>query len=275
MPKLGPLSVRHVAIGQVDPAEMRSHTEHGLAYITRGSLVLEHGGAVEGTRGMVALMPAGTPHRLLDARDAHLWMVRFCATCFQLDESLPLMAPFSRVRRGALPVVPIAEPRQQRMLDLNHELQDESERGAPASLELVRSLLLLLLGEVQRAMPGGAAPPGPGGLVADALEFIQQRCLEPISLRDVAASVHRTPAHVAATVKNATGYSVGQWINAGRVAEASARLAHTDNSIGGIANHVGWQDTTHFIRQFRRAYGTTPAAWRREHRATHENGASG
>lgn len=268
-----PILVRHIEISHSDPYQVRSHTEHGLAYITSGRLLLEHGGPVEVGQGAVALVPAGVPHRSLGAQDAHLWMVRFCATCLRLDESLPLMGPFRRVRRGALPVVPIAEPRRRRVLGLYHELQDESERVAPEALDLMRSLLLLLLGEVQRAMPGVRVATGRGGLVADALEFIQQRCFEPISLRDVAAAVHRTPAHVAATVKNATGYSVGRWINAGRVAEAAARLAHTDDSIGQIANHIGWQDKTHFIRQFRRAYGITPAAWRREHRASHDDAA--
>ena len=88
--------------------------------------------------------------------------------------------------------------------------------------------------------------------------------------RDVAVAVHRTPAHVAATVKDATGYSVGAWISAGRVAEAASRLVHTDDSLDDIAHHVGWRDKTHFIRQFRNAYGATPAAWRREQRTRHD-----
>ena len=265
-----PILVRHVEIDRFDPHPETSHTEHGLAYLTGGRLLLERGGPVEVKPGTVALAPAGVPHRSLGGSDVDLWMVQFCATCLHLDESLPLMSPFRRVRRGALPIVPIAETRRQRVLQLYHELRDESERAVPESLDLMRSLLLLLLGEVQRAMPGIRVATGKGDLVSDALAFIQQRCFDPISLRDVAAAVHRTPAHVAATVKNATGYSVGQWINAGRVAEAAARLAHTDDSIGQIANHIGWQDKTHFIRQFRRAYGMTPAAWRREHRAGHE-----
>ncbi|MCZ6665359.1 MAG: AraC family transcriptional regulator [Gammaproteobacteria bacterium] len=155
------------------------------------------------------------------------------------------------------------------MLRLYRELQEECERGAPESSELVRSLLLLLLGEVRRAMPGGETTAPTGSLVADALEFIQRRCLDPISLKDVAAAVHRTPAHVAFTVKKFTSHSVGEWLRAGRVAEAAARLAHTEDSIDEITNHVGWQDKTHFIRQFRKSHGATPAAWRRQHRAKH------
>lgn len=70
-------------------------------------------------------------------------------------------------------------------------------------------------------------------------------------------------------VKKETGYSVGEWIRAGRLAEAAARLAHTDDSLDVIAEHVRWRDQTQFIRQLEKAYGTTPAAWRRAHRAGH------
>jgi len=50
---------------------------------------------------------------------------------------------------------------------------------------------------------------------------------------------------------------------------AAASLVYTEDSIDEITHHVGWQDQTHFIRQFRKTYGATPAAWRRQHRAQH------
>jgi AraC family transcriptional regulator, arabinose operon regulatory protein len=31
-----------------------------------------------------------------------------------------------------------------------------------------------------------------------------------------------------------------------------------------IVEELGWNDTTHFIRQFKKAYGDTPAAWRKK-----------
>lgn len=264
-----PVLVWHLEDDSFGPYAKASHTEHVLVYVATGQLVLEHGSSIEVMPGSMVLVPAGVPHRVLRGIDMDVWGVSFCATCLRLDESLPLMIPFLRVRRGALPIVPIPKTRQHRVLQLYHELQEESKQALPESLDLVRSLLLVLLREAQRGMPGMRVPSSSGGLVSDALTFIQQHCFEPISLRHVAGAVHRTPAHVAATVKQATGYSVGQWINAGRVAEAATRLVHTEAPIGEIANQIGWQDKTHFIRQFRRAYGMTPAAWRRRHRVSH------
>ena len=179
------------------------------------------------------------------------------------------MSPFRRVRHGALPVVDVAKGRRRRVVRLYKDLAEEQERAAPESPELLRSLVTLVLGELCRAMPGERPSAGQGTLVADALGEIQRRCFEPISLRDVAKAVHRSPAHVASVVKRETGYSVGEWISSARVAEAASRLAHTDDSLDAIAEHVGWRDKTHFIRQFKKAYGVTPAAWRRSHRAEH------
>ncbi len=109
------------------------------------------------------------------------------------------------------------------------------------------------------ARPRGAVE---GSVVAEALGFIERHCFEPISLRDVAEAVHRSPAHVTTLVRRATGKPVQAWIIAGRLAEARRRLRQTDEHVDVIAERVGYADATHFIRLFRRAHGITPAAWR-------------
>jgi AraC-like DNA-binding protein len=47
------------------------------------------------------------------------------------------------------------------------------------------------------------------------------------------------------------------------MAEARRRLRATDERVDAIATRVGYADVTHFIRQFRRAHGMTPSAWRK------------
>lgn len=261
--------VVHAREEHLHPHPETSHTEHGLHYLERGWIRLVHGAPIRVEEGALTIMPAGVPHTPLEGRDVSYWMLGFCPTCLNLDEGQLLMSPFRRVRLGAFPAPTVQKSRRRRVVRLFRELDEEIQRGAPESPELARSLLMLLLGEVRRAMPGQDAPAPAGSLVSEALAFIQRRCLEPISLEDVAAAVHRTPAHVTSSVKKATGFTVGQWITSGRIAEAAARLAHTDDSLDAIAEHVGWRDKTHFIRQFRKAHGVTPAAWRRQHRTLH------
>ncbi len=246
-----------------------SHTEHGLTFVVDGILRMEHGTEIRVAPGSVVVVPVGAPHRLIEGRDLEYWLLGFCASCVRMDETQLLMQPFMQVRHGALPIVLVPAGKRRKLVRLYRELKAESERHGPEAPELSRCLLSLILGEVYRAMPMTRASVSDGSLVAKALAFIQQHCLEAISLKDVASAVHRTPSHVAATIKTATGYSVGDWIRSGRVGEAATRLAHTDASLDEVAAHVGWQDKTHFIRQFRKVYGITPAAWRKQHAHSH------
>ena len=149
------------------------------------------------------------------------------------------------------------------MLRLFKELHAEAAETSPAAFELARAQMILMLGELLRAMPTTDASQPAGSLVAESLDYIHRHALEPLSLADVAAAVHRSPAHVTTAVRKATGHTVGQWIAAAKVAEAARWLSHTDDTLDAITQRVGWRDKTHFIRQFRRIYGQTPAAWRR------------
>ena len=165
-----------------------------------------------------------------------------------------------------MPIASVAAGRRRKVARLYRELAEEERRAAPESPELSRALLFLLLGEAVRALPHTEGPVVPARLSALALEYNQKNATTGISLRDVARVVDRAPAHVATTVKADTGHTVGDWITAARLSEAAAQLRHTDASLNEVADHAGYQDTTHFIRQFKKAYGATPIAWRRKQR---------
>jgi len=261
-----PIEVGHEFIERLEPHPHASHTEHVVTLIVRGRLRMEHGNEVEIGPGCLTLVPAGVPHQLLGGENIEAWCLGFCASCMELEENHPLMAAFRRVRLGALPVVQISDERQPYYVMLMQELQAEIKRSTPESSDVTRSLLLLILNEVKRAAPLDVSQIGEQSLISDALAYIQKHSLEPISLKSVAAAVHRSPAHLATVVKKNTGYSVGEWITRSRLSEACSRLAHTDEKIDVMATKVGWNDVTHFIRQFKKVYGVTPAAWRKENR---------
>jgi AraC-like DNA-binding protein len=244
------------------------HEHVALVYYTQGEAVVEQRGELFVKAGDVHLVPAGEPHRLVTARDGAAWGVGFCAPCFATTELGGLFEPFDRVRAGASAVFRIPEARQEHLESLCRRLHEETTRpvvGLHGTL-VQKSLLALILAEVGTAASVNATTDLRPTLVGEALGFIERYCLGPISLDDVARAVRRSPAYVTHTLKRATGKSVGEWIIAGRLAEARNRLLHSDEFVEIIAERVGYADPTHFIRLFRRVHGVTPAAWRAERR---------
>ncbi|WP_434390546.1 helix-turn-helix domain-containing protein [Melittangium boletus] len=244
-----------------------THDYAVLGYCTAGTTTIEQRGHFTLQAGEVLLIPAGEPHRHVDVQRPEFWMLGFCPVCLLADEaSAELLTPFEHVRSGASAVVKIPEPRRAFLEHLFVELRDESERDGGASPAVERSLLTLIISEVSRAADWQARSGAADGLVTETLRYIERHCLEPLSPRDVAAAMHRSPAHLTTAVRRATGRSVQEWIISGRMSEARRRLLHSDEIVAVIAERVGYADATHFIRLFRRAHGVTPTAWRARYR---------
>ncbi|MCR9162599.1 MAG: helix-turn-helix domain-containing protein [Nannocystaceae bacterium] len=238
-------------------AGLAVHTYSAMGLVLEGKGAFEQSGRFRLQPGDVYLVPAGMRHRLLEVDELDAWGVRFNPPCFASTDVGRLFAPFDRARAGGSAVVSIPAARRPFLATLCSELAAETSDAIAQ-----RSLLSLILTEVSRAAGVGAPAHVTGSLAGDALRFIERNCLGPISLADVAKAVHRSPAHVSSVVRRSTGTSVKGWIIAGRLAEASSRLMHSDDSVEAIADRVGYADPTHFIRLFRRTYGVTPAAWR-------------
>lgn len=219
--------------------------------------------------GDLLLVPAGEPHRMVEAEGLEAIGVGFCASCLAVTDLAPLLSPLARVRGGASPVLTVPVARRsalrERFDGLATALLDNDRPGDTAAL-VQRSWLALLLAEVKTiGSVAGHVAPRPS-VVADALAYIEQHCLEPISLAHIAAAVSRTPSYVTSLLSSSTGKTAGAWITAGRMSEARRRLLHTDERIDIVAERVGYADVTHFTRLFKRAHGLPPGAWRAQHR---------
>lgn len=260
-----------VASRQVHDGERslsRAHVTHGfaaLAFYTGGRARVELKGEWKLGQGDVLLVPAGEPHRMLEREQPELWKLAFCVPCLAADGATALLEPFERVRDGASPVVHVPPARREFLEGLFREIERVGAEPSPGDTvhAIQKSLLTLILAEVERAArAAGADQAAKGGVVVEALRFIERHCLGELSVDDVAAAVGRTPSYVTTALKQATGRGAGQWIASGRMAEARRLLLHSDEKIEVIAGRVGYADATHFIRMFRREHGATPAAWR-------------
>jgi AraC family transcriptional activator of pobA len=245
-----------------------THSYAALLFYTRGGARMEQQGVWKLGEGDVLLVPAGERHRVLERRPARYWGLSVHTPCFAAEGAASILEPFERVRDGASAVVHIPPARHEYLEMLFRELEaaGRGPRGGPsASLDTIRkSLLTLVLAEVDRAVgPSESRRATAGGrVVVDALRFIERNCLRHLTLTDVAEAVGRTPTYVTTLLTQATGRSAGDWIVSGRMAEARRLLLHSDERVDLIAERVGYADSTHFIRMFRREHGATPAAWR-------------
>lgn len=243
-----------------------THSYAALTLHTGGRSRVEQNGEWHLVEGDVFLVPAGEPHRALETQGVELWGLAFCVPCFAADSAASLLGPFERVRDGATPVVHIPPARRDFLVALFRELEQigGAPRGSSDALDAIqRSLLTLILAEVDRATTLHDPPRATGGgVVVDALRFIERNCLGRLTLQEIAAAVGRSPTYVTAALAQATGRSAGDWITSGRMAEARRLLLHSGERIDIVAERVGYADATHFIRMFRREHGATPAAWR-------------
>ena len=84
------------------------------------------------------------------------------------------------------------------------------------------------------------------------------------TLATYAAECFVSPGHLNRIVKDATGKSVGSWIDIARLSNARRLLGDTDLPIAEIATSIGMDDPSYFSRFFKHHTGVTPVAFRKK-----------
>jgi AraC family transcriptional regulator len=111
------------------------------------------------------------------------------------------------------------------------------------------------------ARDGGAPSPGPA-LIERAMDFVEERYWQPISLSDVALALDVHPGYLARAFRRSRGHSVGSYLREVRVRRAAERLRSDTDSLAEVALAVGFADQSHLTRWFVRHVGVTPARYR-------------
>ncbi|MEH1833785.1 MAG: response regulator transcription factor [Nostoc sp.] len=99
----------------------------------------------------------------------------------------------------------------------------------------------------------------------EVFDFIEAHYHQGITLCDVALAVGYSPAYLTNRVAKQTGETVNCWIVKRRMAGARSLLQNNNETVEKIAKALGYQDVSHFSRQFRQHHGLPPQAWRKEH----------
>lgn len=127
------------------------------------------------------------------------------------------------------------------------------------SIHLWMSDVLLKIGKVMQTLNR------PPSKVEAALAFISARYQEDISVEQIADEVQLNAAYLSRIFKQTVGKTVLEHITFVRMAESKRLLTATSLTIQEIASCVGYNNTTSFIRSFRKHEGITPGEYRRIH----------
>jgi AraC family transcriptional regulator len=112
------------------------------------------------------------------------------------------------------------------------------------------------------------APPTESGLapwqLRVAKSYIEDHFRQDICLSELASLTKLSQSRFARGFRVSTGVPPYTWALHRRVEAAEQLLLSTEMPLSRIAIQVGFADQSHLTKVFRRALGTTPAAWRRD-----------
>ncbi|HWL54759.1 MAG TPA: AraC family transcriptional regulator [Chthoniobacteraceae bacterium] len=103
-------------------------------------------------------------------------------------------------------------------------------------------------------------------VISQAIRILDEVPREIASVSQLAERVGYSTDHFSKIFKQISGHSPMEAIISRRIKHACSLLRFSDRSIGNIADHLGYQSPFYFTRQFTKALGMSPAAYRRQHR---------
>jgi AraC-like DNA-binding protein len=98
-----------------------------------------------------------------------------------------------------------------------------------------------------------------------AIDYVEARLAEPVTLADLASAAGLTRMHFAAQFRAATGLRPHEYLLRRRIERAQEMLVGTGMPVVEVALSVGFQTQSHFTSVFKRFVGQPPRAWRQLH----------
>lgn len=187
------------------------------------------------------------------------WIEAICQTMPELAGLKPIL---STARRGAA----FGKETGLKLAELTARF----DRGAPADqLVLLIEVLRILLDDglveplaserFDAALPVG----NEAGRLGKVLDLVHASYIEPLSSAELAQESGMSERTLRRFFKHHMGSSIQEYVMGLRLGRAASLLLSSDLPVYRIAEEAGFQNLSHFNRQFARHKGATPTAFRR------------
>ncbi len=229
--------------GRGRAVSFHQHPHHELILVTAGHLHTALAGVDHfGAAHSLHIVPAHVPHDQRCVQTGSTWRT----TCVLWQGG-----PQPQVGTVMLTGDPLA----QRWM---HDLVDLHATGAPSAVTsgILHALLARVLPITDPPEPALPTP------IVQACARLQQDLAASLSDETVAAAVGLSVSHLGALFRRHVGCGPLAYRQRLRLELATRLLADPYATVGAVAKRCGYQDATHFIRQFRSQHGCTPGQWR-------------
>jgi AraC family transcriptional regulator len=248
--------------GPRDRPYVEQHDEYSIALVTdgsfqyrtaQGSALLAAGSLLLGNAG--ACFECGHQHTRGDR------CLAFHYSPELLESVIAAVPGVTRMRLGA-PCLPPVRPA------LGILASAQALRDAGGATEEFREVALRLAAAVHAALGETAAKSRRAPTsrderrVAAALRRIEAQQGAGLSVEELAAGSAVSTYHFLRVFEQVVGITPGQYMLRTRLRHAAVRLRRSDEAVAALALDCGFDDLSTFNRQFRRAMGLTPGAYR-------------
>lgn len=158
---------------------------------------------------------------------------------------------------------------KQHLLHALQLIRDEHARPDAFSPVLVQTALVTILNLLVRnieaaLLTGATGAAAPDRRFLQVLNYIQHHLFDHAALRvpALAEQASMSPTYFSEYFRAHAGESLQTYLTTSRLKLAEARLLHSDSSAKEIAAELGFTDTSHFSRTFKKVYGCTIQAFR-------------
>ena len=244
------------------------HNYFELIYVLQGSAIRKMTDAqIPVSAGDYYVSNPLSAHGYEDIQDFEiiscLFLPESCDTALKDCPSISSLLSNQILRFGVAVDMPIADRVLHDTDDSVRRLFKTMEREytdrATGYMEMLRCYLIQALVRAVRACEELSS----NNAVTAVMKYLKAHYAEPLSLNTLSQIAGYTPQYLSGLFSRDVGISIREFLQCLRIEEACKLLAQTPLPIAAIAAAVGYQDTRHFSKLFRRFQGISPKEYRK------------